>query len=148
MKKQKWKQASFTVEAALLVPIVATIIVLLMGYIYYTHEIVWAKSVAYEAEYYSVQRREKDVSAQDMMQKAVDARVTGKPLAFGKAEFEVSETDTEASVSWQGGILAKVFGDRFDFKDETAVRKITPGEARRKIWLAKYAVESLTEKEE
>ena len=138
-----WKRAVFTVEAAFLIPLIATIIVLLLGYIYYTHEKVWSTSVAYEAGFYSVQRREKDVTAQALAEERIENRTEEKPLPFGTEEFSVKDDDAQVTVSWSGNIIRDVFDSRFDFTGKSAVRKFKPGKAMRTLWIGKYVIEKL-----
>lgn len=142
-----WKKASFTVEAAFLVPCAAIILAILIGYIYFMHETVCAKASSYEAGYYALQRTEEKESSEERMQERIALRSAENPLGTGSTQFRISAGSGQVGAAWSGGVLPAVFGDVFRYRGEAKIRVITPVKIKRMFWLAEYALTGLNDKE-
>ena len=139
---RNWRKGTFTIEAAYLVPIAAAAIVLVIGYIYYTHERSWSRAVAYEADFYGIQRREGQESAGSLIQERVSGRNEEKPLPLKQETFQVTDGGDAVSVSWSGSVLNKVFSSRFGYQGTAELQVVRPVEVKRNTWLTKYGLQT------
>lgn len=134
----RYKKASFTVEAAVIVPIAALCIVLLIGYIYFMHESVWSNAAAYEAGFYALQRREDEVSVEEMVNERLDQRYNNSILGMAKNNSSINVSNSKIKISWSYGILEEAFGDTFKINDKASLNKIAPVRLKRLEWAANY----------
>lgn len=122
-KKGFFKRAVFTVEAAVIVPFCVTVIALLIGFCYFTHQANWCKGAAYEAALKGVER---DLTKKQGKAKSrMDERIGEIPVNAGEIETEVSE-GLRVKISWTGRILSDVFGDLFCFNGKVLVTNVDP----------------------
>ena len=127
MNKQNiLKRGTFTVEAAVIVPMTVIMTALLIGYCYYAHQINWFKGAAYEAA-------EAGLKDPDKQSEKAEARINDRtawiPLNVGSVKTEVS-SGTKLAVSFEGNVLDDVFGSLFRYRGEAALRRFDPAKVK------------------
>ena len=120
-------------EAAVIVPLSVTIISLLLGFCFYTHQINWYKGAAYEAAEKGIESGGDSCAA---AQQRMDSRTEEIPMRFGSETTEVS-SGLNVSVSFRGSVLEDVFGDLFGFEGEALLLKTDPVKIKRLEFLIK-----------
>ena len=75
------KRGSFTVEAAVIIPLTVLTFALLLGFAYYTHQRVWCTGAVYESLLAASQRREGDShTPREEADEHLSARINEAPL--------------------------------------------------------------------
>lgn len=136
----RWKKASFTVEAAFLVPAATVVLVLLLGYIYFVHERSWAAAAAGEAGFYALQRTEGEETPQELLDMRLQERTGDDPLGVQAAEFTVDVEKMAFQISAVQQILPEAFGEIFSMEIEVEVKRFEPVKLKRLSWLGAYAL--------
>ena len=142
MKFKEIKRGVFTVEAAVIVPLTALILISLIAYIYFMHESVWSRAAAYEAGFYAVQNEENSRSAQEMARERLEERYKESVMGFSENNAEISDAGSKIQIRWRYGILRDLFGDMFTVDEEISISKVDPVTAKRFMWLADYMLNS------
>ena len=135
MKRNYFKRAVFTVEAAFIVPLISMIIVSLIAYTYFVHESVWSKAAAYEAALYGTQHVANEKSTEELISERLEARYEDNVFGFSQ-ESEISDSGSSVNISWRYGILTDTFGELFTIDKEIELGIIEPVAAKRLIWAA------------
>lgn len=138
MNIKRLKRGSFTVEAAVIVPVAVMIIAALISYIYFMHERVWSKASAYEAAFYAVQRIEDNSSVEEKINERLSDRYDNRILGFSDNNSQISTSETKINIKWEYGIFEELFGDVFTVSNDVSVRVIDPVSIKRLAWTADY----------
>lgn len=141
MRKKNWKKASFTVEAAFLVPAATIVLVLLIGYIYFVHERAWTVSAAGEACFYALQRAEGAEKPEDLLQERLQERSSEAPLGLQEAAYTIKSGSNAFQISAAQNILPEAFGDTFSLETEVSVRRFDPAAVKRLAWVGNYVLD-------
>lgn len=138
MNIKRLKRGSFTVEAAVIVPLAVMIIAALISYIYFMHEKVWSSASVYEAAFYAVQRIEDESSRSAMVKERLNERYNNRILGFSDNNSQVSVSDSEINIQWEYGIFEELFGTIFTVSNDISIRVIDPVSIKRLAWTADY----------
>ncbi len=131
MKRMKkgnyWKKGVFTVEAAVIVPLAVSMIALLIGYCYFTHQINWYRGAAFES---AVAGLKEPANAEARAEERILHRGSEIPIRFGEETADVS-SGVRLSVSFEGKVLEDVFGSLFSYRGEAALTRFDPVKVKR-----------------
>ncbi len=133
-------KASFTVEAAVLVPIVSTIIAMLIGYAYFFMESICACGAMYEAAFYSEQLAYDDNDEEKRLEERLNIR--SREMLIGSLEYETDLSENRISIDASGAVLKDIFGERFTYKRSISIKRFKPTTVKRAQWLGKYLMKS------
>ena len=115
-------RASFTVEAAFIVPITVIICALLLLCCFTLHNKIWYTGAAAESALIgNSTQTEKNVSSADAAKKRADERIAAQSMPGEKPASEVNVTENASTVS---------FGDTAT----VTVTAVKPAEVMRKLW--------------
>ena len=140
-KSTRIRRASFTVESAYIVPLLAVFITFLLGYTYFTHQQNWCKGAAYESLYYGLQRSAEGNAPEAEASARLSDRIAERPLDLSEISSDVQENAGALNAESSTQILPETFGERFAAEQNVSVRKIEPAVLKRTEWLIKYALE-------
>ncbi len=133
---QKWAKAGFTVEAAVIVPMIVIITALLIGFCYYTHQINWCKGASYEAVIKGVERVRKEDDSQRCAQHRINERIAETPLSAGIISADAA-SGYRVGIQFKGGVLEEVFHGLFQFRGEASIVRFEPVKIKRTAYLIK-----------
>lgn len=125
--RNPWKKGTFTIEAAVLIPVTIIIFALLIGYCFYVHQINWYTGAAYES---AAAGLKEPADAAEKARERIELRSSEQPLGFGTENTDVS-SGLKLAVSFEGTVLDEVFGSLFRYRGEGALAKIDPVKAKR-----------------
>ena len=137
---QQIKKASFTVEAAVLVPVAAMIVAVLIGYIYFMHNTVCAYGAAVEALFYAEQCIGEDDDRSSRLEERLGTRSLEMPIEEFSYKGDTGNRHTEAEVS--DSLLKGVFGELFSYRHSVRLEHNRPAGLKRLQWIAKHAADS------
>lgn len=129
-------KASFTVEAAVLVPLASTIIAILIGYTYFLMEGVCTYGAMYEAAFYSEQLSYSDNDTEKRLEERLNTRSSEMPI--GGFEYAKEAGESKISIDATGAILKNIFGELFTYNRTISIKRLKPTEIKRAQWLVKY----------
>ncbi len=127
IKENHWKKGVFTVEAAVIVPLAASMIALLIGYCYFAHQINWYKGAAFES---AAAGLKEPANAASAAEEQIRHRSSESPIGFGEETADVS-SGIKLSVSFEGKVLEDVFGNLFSYRGEAALTRFDPVKVKR-----------------
>ena len=133
-----WKRASFTIEAAYIIPISAIMIALLIAFTYYAHEITRSKAVAYEAGIEGTFRTTED-TAEQRVNEVIEYEQETEPLGVSWKNMTASVNDTDIKVKYSESVLPETFGTLFKAENEIKIDMTHPVKVKRLEWIVKYA---------
>ncbi len=139
LRNNSLKRASFTVEAAYIVPLCAIVIALLIGFNYNMHEKTRNKALAYEAALYAASGSETPQIAEDRINSVIENGTASDPLGVSVTDMSASVTDGNILISYGGSVLADIFGDLFSDQNTISVPVIHTVRLKRFEWVAKNA---------
>ena len=125
-----WKRASFTVEAAFIVPFTLLIILILIGFCYYEHQINWCKGAAYEAVLYGIYKGDSDNSAAQAAAARLRERSEESPVNVGEIITSASH-HIGIKAAYETTILPGTFSDTFKVSGEVSLIRYEP--SRKKL---------------
>ena len=130
------KKASFTVEAAVIVPIVATMIALLLGFIFFLYENSISTALCYEAEFYAAQITVNDSedAGQERLLRRIEEKKNESTLGFGQYSYAASAGSSVYTVSVTGEILPAVFQGLFKRNKNISISHMEPVSVKRLMW--------------
>lgn len=137
-KENKWKKASFTVEAAYIVPLMLVFVAGLLGFTYFTHHRNWCRGAAYESVYYALQP---DAEGKDRAGTAADRlkeRIGEVPLGAWGTETDASEELLTLTAKTKSVILPELFGDLFTTETDASAAKTDAPALKKAEWILKY----------
>ncbi len=134
----QWARAVFTVEAAVILPLALTVIALLLGFCYYTHQLNWCRGAAVEAALKGTESGAGTKDADNAAKQRMEERIREIPLDTGKVSAEVS-SGVRIRVSWSAEVLPEVFGGRFAVSGDATVMKADPARLKRITYLLRGA---------
>lgn len=129
-------KASFTVEAAVLVLIAATIIAVIIGYAYFLMERTCTYGAMYEAAFYSEQLSYIDNDEEKRLEERLNTR--SREMLIGCFEYAADLNENRISIDASGAILKNVFKERFMYNRSVRIKRLKPTSVKRVQWLAKY----------
>ncbi len=138
IKRQTYLKGSFTIEAAVIVPLILTVFAVILHLLFYYHDKNILGSVAYETASYGAGRQ--TVSEQELEQK-FEERMRSKLLLFREVQSEVTILENEVKVT------ARAWKKKSSLKIESAVSKTEPEDYIRRIRKAKKIQEGIGKKE-
>ena len=133
-----WKKASFTVEAAFIVPFSLLIIVILIGFCFYEHQINWCKGAAYEAVLYGIYEGDSDDQAAQSAAERLRERSDEAPVNVGEINTSFSH-QIGIKAAYETSVLPGVFGDIYKISNEVSLIRYEP--SRKK--LLEYIIKDL-----
>ena len=133
--KESWRRASFTVEAAVIVPMSVIMLALLLGFDYFMHQAGWCLGSSAESALYSVQRFADSSTPEQKAQERADSRVSETPLTMGQTSETASSSTTKVTVSWEADILPSVFGSLYDMAGSVSVMRLDPVSLKQSTWV-------------
>lgn len=119
------KKGSFTIEAAIIVPISLTMIAVLLGFCYLTHQMNWYKGAACESIVYSLQKNQNDDVVKKLLDEHMDKRNREIPLQMGDIKLK-TEVGTKVMVSFEGSIIPEYFNGLMKFNHDESLMIIDP----------------------
>jgi hypothetical protein len=136
--RKRIKKASFTVEAAFIVPLSAAVLALLIVFIYFTHEKAWAVSVACEASFYAMQRQESEETRGEILEERLEVRKKENPLGVNMTDYKVEESKKNLKISMEECVFPESFGKRFSSSFYLELKLFDPVKVKRTLWLGNY----------
>ena len=133
-----FKKASFTVEAAYIVPLMLVFIAGLLGFTYFTHHQNWCKGAAYESLYYALQRNTTGEAAAEIAGHRLEDRILEIPLDVSDISSEVTEGVAGLKAEMKSGILPDYFDGLFMMEQSVQTAKIDAPALKKAGWIAKY----------
>ncbi len=138
--RKRIKKASFTVEAAFIVPLSAVVLALLIVFIYFTHEKAWAVSAACEVSFYAMQRQESEQTRGEILEERLEKRKKENPLGVNVTDYKVEESKTNLKISMEECVFPKSFGKRFSSSFYLELKLFDPVKVKRTLWLGNYVI--------
>ena len=138
IKRKAYLKGSFTIEAAVIVPLILTVIAVTLHLLFYYHDKNILASVAYETASYGAGRQ--TVSEQELEQR-FEERIRSKLLLFQEVQSDVTILENEVKVT------ARTWKKKSSLKIESAVSKTEPEGYIRGIRKAKKIQEGIGKKE-
>ena len=129
------KRGSFTVEAAVIIPLTVLSFALLLGFAYYTHQRVWCTGVVYESLLAASQRREGDShTPREEADEHLSARINEAPLLAKGISGSTDGSMFRLSAKCSIRILEDFFGDLFETEVSGSVTRADPAAVKRLEW--------------
>ncbi|MBR6230500.1 MAG: pilus assembly protein [Lachnospiraceae bacterium] len=125
-----WRKASFTVEAAFIIPFSLLIILILIGFCYYEHQINWCKGAAYEAVLYGIYEGGSDGGAAQAAAERLRERADEAPLNVGEITTSSSHF-IGIKAAYETSVLPGTFGDTYKITGEVSLIRFEP--SRKKL---------------
>ena len=132
------KKASFTIEAAYIIPLMLIFITSLLAFTYFTHQHIWCKGAAYESLYYGMQLHADKGTAKDKAESRLKDRIAEIPLEMSPVEAEVSSGPAVLKAKTQTCILPDVFGELFTSKMNVSAADIDAAKIKKAEWILRY----------
>lgn len=128
------KKGSFTVEAAFIIPLIVTVLAVLIGYAYFTHQRVWCTGAVYESMLYASGKRNSTEETSDTAAAHLTERINEAPLAAGTVTGSIGDNTFEISGKCSFSILEEVFGSLFISEVSGKMIKTDPVLIKRLEW--------------
>lgn len=132
------KKASFTIEAACIIPLMLIFIAGLLGFTYFTHHHNWCTASAYESIYYALQRNPEETDRAGAAEERLEERLHEIPLEISKISSEVTKGPARLSAGTRTVILPELFGDLFTMEADASAARIDAPAVKRAEWIVKY----------
>ena len=127
---KKIRKASFTVEAAFIIPFSLLVILILIGFCYYEHQINWCKGAAYEAVLYGIYTG--DSGGQAAQAAAIRLRERADEAPLKVAEITTSSSHfIGIKAAYETSVLPGTFGDIYKISGEVSLIRYEP--SRKKL---------------
>ena len=136
LRIKKIKRGVFTVEAAIVVPMVTFMTAALIGFIFYMHDNCVSSAAAYEAEFYAAQKQVNDDEdeAEKRLNERLEQRKNETFLGFGDYRYEAAAGSDIYTVNIEGEILPEVFKGLFKRSKKISIDKTDPVFVKRLMW--------------
>ena len=125
-----WRKASFTVEAAFIIPFSLLIILILIGFCYYEHQINWCKGAAYESVLYGIYEGGSGDRAAGAAAERLRERSAEAPLNVGEI-ITSSSHFIGIKAAYETSVLPGTFGDIYKISGEVSLIPYEP--SRKKL---------------
>ena len=132
------KKASFTIEAAYIIPLMLVFVAGLLGFTYFTHHQNWCRGAAYESVYYALQRNTGEETPEELAGQRLSDRILEIPLDVSEISSETREEAAVLRAETRTNILPELFGDLFVSEQSAGAAKIDAPLLKRTEWMLKY----------
>ena len=138
-RRKSWARAEVVAEAAYLIPLTVTVIVLLMGFTFFLHQRVTSLAMAGEAAMYGLSRQAyPDKTAEELARERADRLIKERVLDNGAMTAEASLSPLYLTVSFRLEVLPELFGSLFRTEGELRAARIKPVAAMQTKWILTY----------
>ncbi len=135
------KKASFSVEAAYIVPLMLVFIASLLGFTYFIHQVNWSKGAAYESLYYGMQKSTQKTDPEETAAERLADRVSERTLDISEIDARVESGAAEIKAVMKTTVLPEVFGPDFVMEQDSSALKTDPTAVKKAEWIIKYTAE-------
>ena len=132
------RKASFTIEAAFIIPLMLTFIAGILAFTYFTHHLNWSKGAACESIYYALQRNNGENDRSEEAERRLQERIHENPLEVSDISAEVTEGIVNLEAETRTVVLPELFGDLFTMEQSISAAKINAPAVKKAEWLLKY----------
>ena len=138
-RRKGWARAEVVAEAAYLIPLTVTVIVLLMGFTFFLHQRVTSLAMAGESAMYGLSRQAyPDKTAEELARERADRLITERVLDNGAMTAEASLSPLYLTVSFRLEVLPELFGSLFRTEGALRAARIKPVAAVQTKWILTY----------
>lgn len=132
-EKRRWRCGSFTVEAAVVVPLTVFLIAALIGLTFLAHDRMWYTGAACEAALAANAAEDKEAAARRKIEQKKEERIL--PGAAPEAELDIRARGTAVTFSGQRELV--FFVGQTGWQASVVVRQVRPAVDLRNWWALK-----------
>ena len=132
--------AVLTAEAAFIIPVCVTVIVLLLGFNCFIFQKVTCEAMACESVLYGVSRPSYgDGTAEGQARERLDRLLSERVMYTGTAEGSAKASLFDLTVSYKSEVMPALFGTMFRVEGEAAAANLSPAQVKLSKWILNYA---------